>query len=173
MNLRDDFVLARVVKMKLLDHEAELPTVSEGNVGFDIRTLEDVSLEPGKVTKIRTGLALADNMGYSWSGDTVFGRHHKRTGIVPFFKIEGRSGLALKGIFPVGGIIDPSYRGEIGVLLFNSTDQPYFFSKKDRIAQLVCYHTLAPLDASQIVFLPVEDVTPSDRNDAGFGSTGL
>lgn len=171
MNERD-FKLARVAKIKLLDPRAELPSVSEGNVGFDIRSLDRVTLAPGKVTKIKTGVSFADDMGFSWSGDAVIGQNHKHVGIVPFFKIEGRSGLASKGIFPVGGIIDPSYRGEIIVLLFNSTEEVHVVQEKDRIAQLVCYHTLAPLEASQIVFQAVENVTQTARGDNGLGSSG-
>lgn len=164
--------LATVVKVKLLDPRSDPPVVSEGNVGFDIKSIEDVKLSPGKVTKLKTGLALAASIGYGFSQAPRLLSMSSEMGLVPFFKIEGRSGLAAKGIFPVGGIVDPSYRGEICVLLFNSTEEEYVVKEKDRIAQLVCYHTLAPLEGSQVLFQVVEDVAPSDRGDKGFGSSG-
>jgi dUTP pyrophosphatase len=113
-------------------------------------------------------------MGYAWSsGSDGWNNGHRHVGIVPFFKIEGRSGLASKGIFPVGGIIDPSYRGEICVLLFNSTESSCSFNSGDRVAQLVCYHSLAPLEGSQVTFEIVDDVVSTDRGDKGFGSSGV
>lgn len=165
----DRVLLIRKVKVKKLDDEAIIPTVSQGNVGFDLSCISYTTLLPGKVTKISTGLAFADSLGYSLIGEKLAA---KAIGVVPFFKIEGRSGLASKGIFPVGGIIDPSYRGEICVLLFNSTDYNYNFHCGERIAQLVCYHSLSPLDGSQISFEEVMEVSQSDRGDKGFGSSG-
>jgi dUTPase len=140
-------------------------------VGYDLTTPVRVELFPGEVTRIDVGLILADDMDYSLAGP-VSSFDGKAATLVPFFKVEGRSGLASKGIFPVGGIIDPSYRGELGVLLFNSTKNSFVLEKGARIAQLVCYHTLSPLRNSEVVFDEVKEVAPSDRDDRGFGSSG-
>lgn len=161
----------RVVKIKLLNDKAKLPSVSEGNVGYDIYSTENIILECNSVTKISTGLSFCSDMGYTiLNTDDEDG---KTIGVVPFFKIEGRSGMSLKGVFPVGGIIDPSYRGEIGVVLVNLSGKKYEISEGDRIAQLVCYHTLSPLDNSQVIFVTSNDIKQSDRNTNGFGSTGV
>lgn len=167
-----NLIIRRIIKVKKKRAEAIVPKVSTGNVGFDLATPATVTLLPRRVTKIDIGLAIADDMSFSVAPpySAFVG---KSAPVVPFFKIEGRSSLALKGIFPVGGIIDPSYRGEIGVLLYNSTDSEYKFEAGDRVAQLVCYHALAPLSNSEVAFEEVKDLVPSDRNDQGFGSTGL
>lgn len=166
--------IIRKVKVKKLVPGAVVPVPSEGNVGFDVSASEAVVLRAGQVTKVRTGLAFADNLGY---GITIAPTpadvsNARSAGVVPFFKIEGRSGLASRGIFPVGGIIDPSYRGEVTALLFNSTLDDYSVKVGDRVAQLVCYHTLAPLGGSQVEFQEVTDLVSTDRGDKGFGSTG-
>lgn len=169
--MSDRLTVRRVIKIKKTRDDAIIPTPSDGNVGYDLTTPAKIELFPGEVTRIDVGLILADDMDYSLAGP-VSGFDGKAATLVPFFKIEGRSGLASKGIFPVGGIIDPSYRGEIGVLLFNSTKKSFVLEKGARIAQLVCYHTLSPLRNSEVVFDEVKDVVPSDRNDSGFGSSG-
>lgn len=165
----------RKVKVKKLVPGAVIPVPSEGNVGFDVSATEAVVLRSGQVTKVPTGIAFADNLGHAVADamSPVLANNSKVAGVVPFFKVEGRSGLASRGIFPVGGIIDPSYRGEVIVLLFNSTADDYSVKVGDRVAQLVCYHTLAPLGGSQIEFQEVTDLVESDRGDKGFGSTGM
>lgn len=169
--MTDRLVVRRVIKIKKTREDAVIPVPSDGNVGYDLSTPDRVELPPETVTRIDVGLILADDMDYSLAGP-VSGFDGKAATLVPFFKVEGRSGLASKGIFPVGGIIDPSYRGEIGVLLFNSTKKSFVLEKGARCAQLVCYHTLSPLRNSEVVFDEVKEVVPSDRNDSGFGSSG-
>lgn len=166
-----NIAIRRIIKIKKTREDAIIPVSSEGNVGYDISTPFRVELLPGEVTKIDVGLILADDMDYSLA-PPLSAFVGKASPVVPFFKVEGRSGLASKGIFPVGGIIDPSYRGEIGVMLFNSTKNSFVLEKGARIAQLVCYHTLSPLKNSEVVFDEVKDVVPSDRNTRGFGSSG-
>jgi dUTP pyrophosphatase len=83
-------------------------------------------------------------------------------------RIAPRSGLAFKnGIDVLAGVIDPGYRGEIGVLLYN-TDQNNTFtiSCGDRIAQII-FETFHSLDFQEVDYL---ENTP--RSDGGFGSSG-
>ena len=149
-----------------LDHpDAKCPVQEVGNVGFDVFSVNETDvLPPGRVTKIPLGLRLAENPEPLIVDQKV--------AAVPFFKIEGRSGLASKGIFPVGGIVDPNYRGEISVMLFNSTFEDYVFSKGDRVAQFVCYYTISNTDETKVRFLATENVTETTRGDKGFGSSG-
>ena len=86
-------------------------------------------------------------------------------------KFEGRSGMALKGVWPVGGIIDPGYRGEMNVILYNSTSKVYHINAGDRPAQLVWYVVNAPGDNDFTPFEWVEDIEESERGNDGFGST--
>lgn len=87
-----------------------------------------------------------------------------------FGHILPRSGLALKNGIHVGaGVIDSDYRGNVGVLLFNLSDQPFNIFKGDRIAQLVVqkYEMIEPEEVVDMV-----DMSTTERGNGGFGSTG-
>ena len=86
--------------------------------GFDIKASKPAILNVSTVTKVKTGIRLIIPEGY-------------------WVQIEGRGGLALKGIFPVGGIVDNDYTGEIIVALANLSGTIYTVNKSDKIAQLV------------------------------------
>jgi dUTP pyrophosphatase len=147
-----------VIKFKKLTPSATLPkAITEGDIGFDICSAETVEIYPGQTKKISTGLQLAD-MPTSIGGTSIF------------MKVEGRSGLASRGIFPIGGIIDPNYRGEIGIVLHNASESPFCPKQGDRIAQLVVYNIQS---AANVSFEESEEVTETERGAAGFGSTGL
>jgi len=141
--------------------DAKLPLQEEGNVGFDVSSVDTGTIVPGGVGKFQTGLRLADDI-YSDNLTTV-----------AFMKIEGRSGLAARGVFPVGGIIDPSYRGDITVMLHNSTKEPFVVNEGDRIAQLICYTTIANNNFHKVRFVVAEQATTTNRGEQGFGSTGM
>ena len=83
-------------------------------------------------------------------------------------RIAPRSGLAYKsGIDVMAGVIDADYRGDIGVILYNTDVKDFEFKKGDRIAQLIiekCYTT---------EWKEVEELHSSVRLGNGFGSTGL
>lgn len=84
-----------------------------------------------------------------------------------FGHILPRSGLALKNGIHVGaGVIDSDYRGNLGVLLFNLSDQPFNIFKGDRIGQLVVqkYEMIEPEEVS--------NMSSTERGQGGFGSTG-
>lgn len=85
-----------------------------------------------------------------------------------FGHVLPRSGLAVKqGIHVGAGVIDEDYRGNVGVLLFNLSDNDVEFKKGDRIAQLVI---------KKYESVPVEehdDLSSTVRNERGFGSSGL
>lgn len=84
-------------------------------------------------------------------------------------QVRSRSGLALKsGVFVLNtpGTIDSGYISEIGVILFNASDEVFEVSQGDRIAQAV----LAKV--SLIEWNEVESLDETDRGEGGFGSTG-
>ncbi|CAG4960020.1 unnamed protein product [Colias eurytheme] len=82
-------------------------------------------------------------------------------------RVAPRSGLAVKNFIDVGaGVIDEDYRGNVGVVLFNHSDQDFVVKKGDRIAQLIC---------ERIYYPKLEEVgvlSETNRGDGGFGSTG-
>jgi dUTP pyrophosphatase len=151
------------IKFKKMSDTATLPSaIRDGDIGFDIFCDEAFWISPGKTIKIKTNIQLADMPTMDCDRNRIF------------MKIEGRSGLSAKGIFPTGGIIDPTYRGEIGVVLnclnFTSTDTHHVFSKGDRIAQLVIYKVAT---MGEVVIEESDKVTESNRGQNGFGSSGL
>lgn len=81
-------------------------------------------------------------------------------------QIQGRSGLASRGVVPHLGVIDAGYTGEIAVILFNHGDGPVTFQDGDRIAQIII-HKLP-----SVRFHVVDEFPDTDRGNNGFGSSG-
>jgi dUTP pyrophosphatase len=85
-------------------------------------------------------------------------------------QVRPRSGLALKKgltVLNTPGTIDADYRGEVGVILINLSDQPIKIEDGERIAQLI----FAPV--VQATWEVTDALTESDRGAGGFGSTGV
>ena len=114
---------------------------------FDLYASEDCTIAPGKTAIILT-----------WIG------HELPQGF--FGKIYGRSGLAKMGIISIGWVIDENYRGVIGVWLLNTSDTPYEVKEWDRIAQYAIHKVE---DCERV---EVEELSESNRWDAGYGSSG-
>ena len=137
---------------------AEYPDGSEpvyssaAAAGADLRAnLEQpVTLEGGSRAAISTGVRLAIPEGYEG-------------------QVRPRSGLALNHgitVLNAPGTIDADYRGEIKVILINTSATSFQISNGDRIAQLV----IAPVHRAQFVR---GEITSSERGEGGFGSTGM
>lgn len=153
--------------------DAKLPTQEKDDIGFDIFSVEDVEIESQSVGKINTGLQFSVNPHYPKLLSTttnVCDVYDDRWSLET--KIEGRSGMASRGIFPVGGEIDPRYRGDIIVCLFNSTKEIYKIKKGDKIAQLVIRPVLANTKNHEVNFIFVDKQEETDRGNKGFGSSG-
>ena len=80
--------------------------------------------------------------------------------------VEDRSGLAVRGVTTLAGVIDPGYRGEIRVVMTNLSSLPVEIRAGDRIAQL---RIVQRIEAS---FEEVAELGDAARGAAGFGSTG-
>jgi dUTP pyrophosphatase len=132
--------------------EAWLPEYAHGpeeDAGMDLRSIEAVVLEPGVPLAVRTGLAIELPSGYE-------------------AQVRPRSGLALKHAITLPnspGTIDPSYRGEIRVILLNLGKAAYAIQAGDRIAQLI----VAKYEAVEWV---ESSLSASSRGAGGFGSSG-
>lgn len=143
------------VKIKRLPHAAglDLPAyATSGAAGADVLAAIDapVTIAPGKRALIPTGFAIALPTGYE-------------------LQIRPRSGLALKNGITLPntpGTIDEDYRGEIGVILLNTSDEAFTITRGMRIAQAV----LAPV--LRATWHEVEDLDATERGAGGFGSTG-
>ncbi len=143
-----------VVQMLSLPSGRGLPPPApstQGAAGSDLVSAEDVSIQPGSVHAVATGIALAIPQGFEG-------------------QVRPRSGLALKHAITVlnaPGTIDSDYRGEVKVILINHGKTPFQITRGDRIAQLV----VAPVPP--VHFERVEKLSDSVRGTGGFGSTGL
>lgn len=164
-----------MIKFKKIHENAKLPKQGKhGDAAFDLYCVEDFNLPMGVTKAVSTGLVLADMPAHDHDHSSLF------------LQIEGRSGLASKGVWPVGGIIDATYRGEIKVLLHNGNqphltitdkgcelDGPHMlFKAGDRIAQLVIRKIVTNDDHHRVEFEESDTVTETDRGADGFGSTG-
>ena len=118
-----------------------------GDLAADLYSVHAATVEPHKTALVATGLAMAFPENYG-------------------ALVEDRSGLAVKGITTLAGVIDPGYRGELKVVLTNVTDAPIDLAAGDRIAQLRIVQRF------QAVFEEVQDLDGTHRGEGGFGSTG-
>jgi dUTP pyrophosphatase len=138
------------INVKKLSENATIPTQGTSfAAGYDLYAAEDAVVVCGTRKLIKTNISMEITPGY-------YGR------------IAPRSGLAYKnGIDVLAGVIDSDYRGDIGVILYNTDANIDFNVKKgDRIAQIIfeaCY--IATLNN-------VENLDNTLRQAGGFGSTG-
>ena len=121
-----------------------------GDAGADLKSTQDLILNPGQRALVSTGVKIAMPDGY--------------VGLV-----HPRSGLAAKHgitVLNAPGTVDAGYRGEILVTLINTGDQEFEVKRGDRIAQLL-FQRVERAD-----FHPVSELPESARGDSGFGSSG-
>lgn len=144
-----------MVKIKIVNRgRQQLPAyATELSAGMDLRANidESITLNPMERRIIPTGLYMALPPGYE-------------------AQVRPRSGLAFKhGITVLNspGTIDADYRGEIGVLLVNLSNEPFVITEGERIAQMVIARH------EQAVFEPVETLDETERGAGGYGHTGV
>ena len=143
------------IKVQRLLPAAQLPryahTGAFGDLAADLFAAEALTLaaagEAGCTGAVRTGLALELP---STHGALV----------------EDRSGLALRGLTTLAGVIDPGYRGELKVVLTNLSPEPQSIAPGHRIAQL------RVVERIQATFEETDTLEEAPRGVAGFGSTG-
>jgi len=143
------------VKLKRLPHGVglDLPNyATAGAAGADVLAAVEkpITISPGRRALIPTGFSIALPPGYE-------------------LQIRPRSGLALKNgiVLPNSpGTIDEDYRGEVGVIVLNASEEHFTVTRGMRIAQAV----LAPV--VRAVWDEVDDLDATARGAGGFGSTG-
>lgn len=143
------------MKVKIINQSKhELPSYATiASAGMDIRANlnESVLLKPLERALITTGLFIEIPVGFEC-------------------QVRPRSGLALKKgitVLNTPGTIDADYRGEIGVILINLSNEDFEVTDGERIAQLV----FAKHEQAQ--FEEVNVLSETDRGSGGFGSTGI
>lgn len=136
------------VAVARIHHAAIVPNKKhECDAGYDVYPVEDVVLQPGERKLVPLGLQMAIPDGF-------YGR------------LAPRSGHALKaGIDVLAGVIDATYRGEVGVVLLNTGNAPYTITKETAVAQIIIE---AHYDSEWVLVGRTDD---TERGDGGFGST--
>ena len=119
--------------------------------GADIFSCEDLLIGPGEIKLVSTGFSMAIPEGFEG-------------------QIRPRTGLAFKhgiSVLNTPGTIDSDYRGEVKIILINLGKKDFTVKQGDRIAQLII------TEVARASFLIVEELDETQRNEGGFGHTGL
>ena len=146
-------MIMNAVRVKILKEGAKLPTYGSAQAaGADLYAClqEPVTVAPGETVFVPTGIALEVPLGCA--------------GL-----IYARSGMACKrGLAPANkvGVVDSDYRGEIIVALHNHGNAPQAVEHGERVAQFVIAPVLTP------DYEMVKELSDTERNQGGFGSTG-
>ena len=137
------------LKVKRIHPDAKLPVYGHpGDAGLDLFSVADRELAPGEVFAVPTGVQIAvppGHVGLVWD----------------------KSGISLKGVHRLAGVIDAGYRGEIQVVMINLGGTPFAIRKGMKIAQML----VQPVTSVTVVESDALDDT--SRGQGGFGSTGL
>jgi dUTP pyrophosphatase len=138
------------IHCKKLSGTAQLPKYGrDGDAGLDLHSNQNVVIDPDSRRLVKTGIALAIPKGY--------------VGL-----IWDRGGMAAKnGITTMAGVVDSNYRGEVGVVLLNTTREPYAVTTGDRIAQML----IQPVVSA--VLEQVEELDETNRGAGAYGSSGI
>ena len=143
------------MKIQIVNHSRhtlpEYATVQSAGMDLRANTDEPIVLQPMERRLIPTGLYIALPPGYE-------------------AQVRPRSGLALKKgitVLNAPGTIDADYRGEVGVLLINLSQEPFTVNDGERIAQMV----IARHEQAELIQVDVLDET--ERGAGGYGHTGI
>lgn len=133
-----------------LNEKAYTPTKRADDSDYDLRASVDVTIQPGQTAAVPTNVSIEFPVG--WEG-----------------KLENKSGVSLKGITVLGGVIDHMFTGEIQAIMYNSSVTPYTFEQGHKVVQLKL-RRCSPDFVFKEVFRPLHK---TERGDKGFGSQGL
>lgn len=145
--------LIPMIKFIKTDPLAKIPYyATPGSSGMDVSSIEEYYLQPFERKLFKTGLKVEIPKGYE-------------------IQVRPRSGLALKygiTVLNTPGTVDFDFIGEIGVILFNTSNEEFCVVQGMRIAQLVVAESFQlHIEES------TEPLTQTKRGTGGFGSTGL
>ena len=137
------------LRVKRIHPEAKLPVYGHpGDAGLDLFSVIEREIGPGEVFAVPTGIQVAlpaGHVGLVWD----------------------KSGIALKGVHRLAGVIDAGYRGEVQVVMINLGPAPFAVRKGMKIAQML----VQPVVTVSVV--ETDSLDDTSRGQGGFGSTGL
>jgi dUTP pyrophosphatase len=136
------------LKVKKLHKDAKLPSYGHvGDAGLDLFSVMECVLKGGEARAISTGIQVAIPEGY--------------VGL-----IWDKSGISLKNIHRLAGVVDSGYRGEIKVVMTNLSTEAFSVEKGMKIAQML----IQPIVRAKVV--DSDELDDTSRGENGFGSTG-
>lgn len=147
------------IGVKKIHENAVIPQFAHAtDTGFDLFTVENTIIQPKKKSIVRTGLIF--DLPYGWG-----------------IQVRNKSGITVKGvpnllgynadITVYIGTIDSAYRGELGIMVKNETEETIVIPSGTKLAQGVLEKVY------QCTFEEIEEVSETDRGNGGFGSTGV
>lgn len=138
-----------ILKVKRIHPDAKLPAYGHpGDAGMDLFSVVDHDIAPGEVFAVPTGIQTAIPAGH--------------VGLV-----WDKSGISLKGVHRLAGVVDAGYRGEIQVVLINLGRETFAVKTGMKVAQMLI---------QAVASVSIEEAGSLDdtsRGAGGFGSTGL
>lgn len=137
------------LKIKKVITDAVLPSYAyAGDAGMNLYAAESVTILPGEIARVRSGIAMEIPHGYvglCWD----------------------RSGLSMNhGIKVLAGVIDSGFRGELVMGVINLGKEPYTLEKGHKVMQILIQKVEKP------EIMEVTELSESERGEKGFGSTG-
>lgn len=137
------------LKVKKLTPDAILPSYAHTwDAGMDMYANETVTLKPGEIGKIKSGVSMEIPEGYVglyWDKSGLSNNH---------------------GIKIMGGVVDSCYRGELVLGVINLGNKEYTFEKGNKVLQML----IQKVEHMEIT--EADELSDTDRGDKGFGSTG-
>ena len=147
------------IRVKKIHENAVIPQFAHAtDTGFDLFTVENTIIQANKKSIVRTGLIF--DLPYGWG-----------------IQVRNKSGITVKGvpnllgynadITVYIGTIDSAYRGELGIMVKNETEETIVIPSGTKLAQGILEKVY------QCTFTEIEEVSETDRGNGGFGSTGV
>jgi len=137
------------LKVHRIHSAARLPSYGHpGDAGLDLHACEDLVIGPGETVPVPTGIQMAIPAGH--------------VGL-----IWDKSGISLRGVHRLAGVVDAGYRGEVRVVMVNFGREPFAVKAGMKIAQML----IQPVNAVEV--REAESLDDTSRGEGGFGSTGL
>ena len=147
---RQIYNLLHVVYIKKNSHILEFGIPynrKPGDIGYDLHASHDMCIMPDQHVNIGTEVYL--DMPYDISASILL-----------------RSSMAQKGLMTHQSLIDSGFHGELKLMVWNFSDKPVDIQKGERIAQVLF------ANKTFISIVPIDNLTISERNTSGYGSTG-
>jgi dUTP pyrophosphatase len=137
------------IPIKKIHPDARIPAYAHpGDAGMDLFSSVDMEIGPGETKPVPTGIQMAIPPGF--------------VGLV-----WDKSGLSLKGVHRLAGVVDAGYRGEVQVVMTNLGGEPFAIRAGMKIAQMLIQAVESP------VLVETDSLDDTSRGRGGFGSTGL